>query len=125
MHPLDDTRVIHQHGPHTVLAQCYNVAFRDGTSVGLHPVVRAGVREVFLRAVRVEGLQWLVFDLRHLSAAIEDDILQLQPRDTPGVVLYTLRGLYPSAKAFHAAVAHRWVAQWWHADTAPLFAEAA
>lgn len=125
MHPLDDTRVVHTHGSMSVLAQCYTVPFHDGTSVGLHAVARAGVREVFLRAVRVEGLQWVVFDLRHISAQIEDDILQLQPRDTPGVVLYTLRGLYPSAKAFHASVATRCIAQWWHADVQPLVAEAA
>jgi hypothetical protein len=47
---------------------------------------------------------------------IEDlraDILRLQPRDTPGVVLFTLRALYPTAQAFLAAAVAQAVHTWW------------
>lgn len=113
----EDTRVIGQaatpQGVWLVQAQRHEVMFRDGTACHLHPVARGGVPQTFLRALRHEGLQWVVIDLRHHSAEIEADILRLQPRDTPGVVLFTLRALYPTAQAFLAAAVAQAVHTWW------------
>lgn len=116
MYPLEDTRVMHTHQGWQVLAQRYEVMWRDGSAVHLHPVLRAGVRDTFVRAFLHQGTRWVLTDLRHHGAELEADVLRLQPRDTPGVIFYTLRQAYPTAQAF---VQHAWlhaVASWWHAD---------
>lgn len=137
MFPQQDTRVIAQHArpePAAALAvhaQRYEVMFKNGSSVQLHPVTVAGQKQpdTFLRALQRDGLRWLVFDLRKVlgprhGAGLEEDVLRLLPRDTPGVVFYTLRAAFPAAAAFVTAADACACATWWHADTAPL-AEAA
>lgn len=109
---LQDNRIIARQGPHTVHAQRFEVMFKDGSAVHLHPVSRS-VPEIFLRAVQLEGLRWLVFDLRHLAPCIEADLFRLELRDHPGAVFYTLRHAYPTAAAFTAAAADGAVARWW------------
>lgn len=99
-----DARLIQALGAHTVLAQRHEVMFKDGLAVGLHPVLEAGAPHTYWRAVHAEGLCWLLFDLRHLSTEIEADLKMLKGRDHPGAVFYTLRGLYPTRKAFTQAV---------------------
>jgi hypothetical protein len=115
MYPLEDTRVLHTHQAWQVLAQRYEVMWRDGSAVHLHPVLHQGVPATFVRAMLVAG-HWLLTDVRHHGADIEADILRLQPRDTPGVVFYTLRGAYRTAQAFVAQASLRPVATWPHAD---------
>jgi hypothetical protein len=115
---VHDTRVIQRHGQHQVHAQRFEIMFKDGSTVGLHPVAAQGCPQTFLRALHYEGLRWIVFDLRQLSADMEADILRLQPRDTPGVIFYTLRHRYPTAGAFCAAVLlQQPLASWWHHET--------
>ncbi len=82
-----------------VLAQRHEVMFKDGTAVHLHPVRAAGVQHTFLRAVQC-GDGWQVTDLRSHGPELEDDVLRLQPRDTQGVVFFTLRGAYATRQAF-------------------------
>lgn len=137
MFPTIDTRVIAQYArpepaPGLVVhAQRHEVMFKNGSSVQLHPVTVAGQEQpdTFLRALQREGLRWLVFDLRKVlgprhGACLEEDVLRLLPRDTPGVVFYTLRAVFPQASTFITAADACACATWWHADTAPL-AEAA
>ena len=118
---LQDTRVIHRHGAYQVLAQRFEVMFRDGSTVQLHPVTHTeapGACDTFLRAIHHEGLRWIVFDLRHLSAEVEADILRLLPRDTPGVVFYTLRQSFATAAALLVRVQDCAKAVWWQAEIA-------
>ncbi len=105
LHPFEDTRVMHTVDQHQVLKQRDAIALRDGTTVHLHPVATDGHRLTFHRATATAAGQWHVFDLRHLCAAIEDDMLALPPQDTPGVVLYSLRMHHASSRALHAAIA--------------------
>jgi hypothetical protein len=114
---MQDTRVIQQHGCYQVHAQRFEIMFKDGSTVGLHPVCAEGQPQMFLRAVHYEGLRWLVFDVRRLHPDIEADILRLQPRDTPGVLFYTLRATFPRAAAFGCAVLAEAQATWWAHET--------
>ena len=81
MWPLDDTRVIHTHCAHQVLAQRDPIEFRDWRVLHLHPVAHNGHRTRWLRALRVDGLQWCVFNLRRLAHTIEGIVIR--PRCTP------------------------------------------
>lgn len=119
MHPYQDNRAVQHHGPHTVHAQRFEVMFRDGSAIGLHPVSINGDLQMFLRAVQVDGLQWLVFDVRDYGSDVEADILRLQPRDAHGVVFYTLRLAYPNARAFQASLP-RWARATWWVGAAPV-----
>ena len=133
---LHDTRVIARHAappPAPALqihAQRHEVMFHDGSAVHLHLVTAAAPQpDAFLRALRQEGLRWLVVDLRevlgpHHGAELEKDVLRLLPCDTPGVVFYTLRAAFVHAAAFVTAADACACATWWHADTAPLVAAA-
>jgi hypothetical protein len=109
---LQDNRAIQVHGAFTVHAQRFEVMFRDGSTVVLHPVSRA-TPDAFLRALQLEGLRWLLFDLRHLVPTIEADLFRLDLRDHPGAVFYTLRQAYPNAQAFISAVSDGAFARWW------------
>lgn len=114
-----DDRIIQRHGTHAVLAQRYEIMWRDGSTVYLHPVTVDGAQAAYLRAIHHEGLTWLVIDVRQLAANIEADLMHLPCRDHPGVIFFSLRGAYPNAAAFGDAIARRpAVATWWHADLA-------
>jgi len=114
-----DARVIAQHEGLQVLAQQQEIPFKDRTRLTFHAVAVAGTLQTFLRAISIDGLQWLVFDLRHLSPTIETDVLALDTRDTPGVVLYTLRGQYTGAADFTARAVTQCVTTWWQQHDAP------
>ena len=116
---LQDTRVIAHAPPYTVHAQRCEVMFRCGQAIGLHPVAVDGCMQLFLRALHHEGLCWVVFDLRHLATEIELDLRRLQPRDHPGLVFYTLRGLYHARPQFLAAAQRQALHSWWPLQTAP------
>jgi hypothetical protein len=102
--PPSDPNVVYQWSGLQVLAQRQEVMFRDGSAVHLHPVLVAGQRDMFLRALQCES-RWLATDLRAHGPELEDDVLRLQPRDTPGVVFFTLRSSYACALDFLSAVA--------------------
>lgn len=92
-----------------VLGQRHEVMFRDGTAIGLHPLVWHGVPQICLRALRTAWLpaslldsDWLMLDLRMLLPELESDLIRLEPRDHPGCVFYSLRLAYPTLAAFAA-----------------------
>lgn len=122
---LADTRIIQRHAGLAVHAQRHEVMFKDGTAVGLHPVAAHGEVQMFLRAIHHQGLQWLVFDLRHLAPEIEQDVLRLHKRDTPGVVFYSLRQHYPTAQPCIDRILAQRIASWWHCETDPALQLAA
>ena len=113
-----DTRVIQQHGTHTVHAQRFEVMFHDGLALGLHPVCVGGLQQMFLRATHHEGLRWIVFDVGQLCPQFYTDLLGLHTRDHPGAVFYSLRLRYPTRAAFCAAVVQHALHRWWPHDVA-------
>jgi len=108
---LQDTRIITRHEQLAVHAERHEVMFKDGTSITLHPVSAGVAPQRFLRATRNGGI-WLAFDLRHLAREIEDEVLRLHQRDTPGVVFYTLRRHYATAAACLAGVVAQRITSW-------------
>lgn len=127
---LTDTRVIERNPGNglavQVHAQRHEVMFKNGSAVQLHLVSQPGMHQpdTFLRALQREGLRWMVFDLRKVlgrhGAELETDVLRSLPRDTPGIVFYTLRAVFAHASAFVTAADACACATWWHLDTAPL-----
>lgn len=99
---LVDTTVIHTHGSYAVLAECQPVLFKDWTMAALHRVRHTGLDMMFLRAFLLRDQQWLIVDLRAMARSLTVDIPELPPRDTDGLVLYTLRRDYPSIDDFQA-----------------------
>lgn len=89
----------------TVLPARHEILWRNGTAVGLHPVQRDGVPELYLRALA--GTPIIVIDLRRLAPGIEQDLAQAAPRDRVGIVFYTLRHRFDGAQAFHEAALER------------------
>lgn len=78
----------------------------DGTLHRLHFVREHGLRDRYLRALRLaDEKSFTVFDLRHLSRSLGSEIPGYLERDVPGLVKYTLRPLFPNAQAFIVAVA--------------------
>jgi len=111
-----DHRVVARTDGWVVLAQRHEVMFRDGHAVHLHPIAHQALPQQpdpMLRALQVDGLRWLVVDLRKLSAEIEDDLRRLEPRDSFGVVWFTLHGAFATRSAFLAAVHQLHTAAWW------------
>lgn len=86
--------------PHRVLPARHEIMWRDGTAIGVHPVEVAGVPCRFLRAVPGPDLQPVVIDLRRLVPGIDQDLATAPERDRPGVVFYSLRHRYRSARDF-------------------------
>lgn len=99
---LPDTTVIHTHGTFAVIAECQPVLFKDWTMVALHRVQHSAMDSMFLRAFLLRDVQWLVFDLRAVARSLTVEIPQFPPRDTDGLVLYTLRREFPSVDDFQA-----------------------
>lgn len=109
---LTDTKVIQRHEGHQVLAQRYEVEWKDGSSVWLHALGVCGIEDPFLRAIQHQPNHWIVVDLRDLARSLEADIKRLRRQDAIGVVFYTLRLGYASAAAFLAAAIERNKAAW-------------
>jgi hypothetical protein len=119
---LHDSRVIQRTAQFEVQAQRYEVMFKDGSAMQLHPVCHAAtptVPDTFLRAVHCDGLVWVVFDLAKVGGReLETDIRSHLPRDTPGLVFYSLRAQFPNTRAFTNAMQAQRVAQWWDSEQA-------
>lgn len=113
-----DNRIIASHDGWHVLAQRCEIMFRDGTVVYLHPVLQGDATMPMHRAVHHEGMRWLVLDLRHHSAHVQDFLQSAPARDAPGIVFYAMRNIYPTARAFTDRLALTHVHAWWQAPSA-------
>lgn len=82
----------------TIAPARHEIMWRDGSTVGVHPVLRDGVPELYLRAL--PGQPAIVIDLRRVAPGIEQDMAPAPQRDRPGIVFYTLRHRYRSAEHF-------------------------
>jgi hypothetical protein len=119
---MTDTRIIQHHAGLDVHAQRYEVMFKDGSAIGMHPVSALGVPQLYLRATQQEGLWWLVVDLHHLCPALEGEAKRLPGRDMVGLVFYSLRQEFPTANAFTTALERHRLARWFRHETQALAA---
>jgi hypothetical protein len=87
----------------TISPARHEIMWRDGSAIGVHPVQRDGVPEIYLRAVHGPDLRPVVIDLRRVAPGIDHDLATAPQRDRIGIVFFTLRHRYPSAGAFRAA----------------------
>ena len=88
-----------------VRTSMHEVMLADGSLHRMHAVLDLGVPAQYLRALQLsDGATYAVFDLRHLSRALGADLCTCAARDMPGIVTYTLRPLFPNAKALRVAV---------------------
>ena len=117
---LADTRILCRDGAFTVLHERQPIIFPDRSGAYLHRVRRNGVDETYLRAMPYEGVHWCVFDLRQVAPTIGEDFRLLLGRDHPGVILYTLRSLFPTNAEFIALAFKNFVHVWTAADAEPL-----
>lgn len=86
----------------TIAPARHEIMWRDGTAIGVHPVLRDGVPEPYLRAVPGPDLQPVVVDLRRVAPSLAADMPAAPERDRVGLVFYTLRHRFGSAREFHA-----------------------
>lgn len=103
---LNDARVIGTLGPYGVRAGMHEVHLRDDSLHRLHLVQHKGERSMHLCALQLaDGQTYSVFDLRDLAPGLHAEIPTYLERDVPGLVKYTLRGLYPTGQLLRAAIA--------------------
>lgn len=103
--------------PYQVQPACHEIMFRDGSTVGLHPVCVLDSQgrahhDMFLRALAGSPLHWLVIDLRDLAPDLDADMRAHLALDLPGLVYYTLRHRYGRAALFEAAARTSAKAAW-------------
>lgn len=102
---LNDTNVISAPaGRYDVQGQRFEILFGDGSTIGLHPVLRDGSQQMFLRALRHGACSLIVFDLRDVCKELDAEIRKTHERDVPGLVFYTLRQKFCSAAACSASM---------------------
>lgn len=99
-----------QHAPAAIgrwrLGSIHEVPLRDGTVQRLVQLHERGTPSPHLRALALPGHTRLqVFDVRRLARTLAAELPAAPARDVPGLVHYTLRGIYPTASALHQAVA--------------------
>lgn len=109
---LADTKIIQRHNGHQVMAQRYEIMFRDCSAIGLHAVYDCGVEHRFLRAIEHQPLHWIVIDLRDLAPDLARDLPALPKRDAIGCVFHQLRADYASSAAFLRSALMHFRAAW-------------
>lgn len=93
---LADTAIVGCLNDLTIERARHEVQLRDGSLHCMHRVQRHGGRSRYLRALQLmDGHTVAVFDLCRLSRALVAEIPRHFERDIPGLIAYTLRGLYP------------------------------
>lgn len=114
---LTDTRIIARQsasaGAIEVLGQRFEIMFKDGTAVHLHPVQAHGRPLPMLRALEIGGGQLALFDLTRLVGRLEGELRTCSRIDVPGLVFYSLRHAYPTAALFVADVDRHACGRWW------------
>lgn len=86
-----------------VAATCYEIMFRDGSSIGLHQVWHAGAPALLLRALRF-AQSLIVFDLANVHRELANELPMAATRDVPGLVFYSLRTKFANADQLVAHV---------------------
>lgn len=108
---VPDARIIARAGAHEILGQRHEVMFNDGTAVGLHPINRAGVPQVTLRALATDAGGFLLFDVGALMRALDHDLRICHDRDRVGMVFFAARRAFRTKRDFVLAVRARSLAE--------------
>lgn len=108
-----DPEIIATRDGFDVIADVYTITWPDGSSVELHRVLAYGYPETFLRAMRTDSAEWLIFDARQVTSVdLERDIKALPLRDHPGAVAHHLRWAHIDAAAACMAMAAKATLRW-------------
>jgi hypothetical protein len=94
-----------------VLSLRHEVAWPDGSRIGIHPVRQHCADAQFLRALHLDGY-WLLFDLRQHAPQLAADLPTAPTRDKPGTVMYALRAAFHNDAGFLASVQAKTLAKW-------------
>jgi hypothetical protein len=90
-----------------VTSQRFEIMFKDGTALGLHRVWQNGAPVTLLRALR-QGSMLIVFDLAKIVPALGEELPKCPERDVSGLVFYTLRQRFKTARdCIEAVVANQ------------------
>lgn len=107
-----DHRILLRHGGTEVLVQAWPVTWPDGTALALHPVRLNGLDSLFHRALQLHDGTWIVFDVRKLWRALDEELRLMPARDVPGVVRYTLQFTFGTAEAVCKIASENAVMHW-------------
>lgn len=114
---LIDTRIIARQsaaaGAMEVLAERHEVIFGDGLAVQLHPVQAHELPMLTLRAMETPNGSLQLIDLVKLVRSLDAEMRTTQAIDIPGLVFYTLRGVFKTGAQFLAAVERNACGTWW------------
>ncbi len=91
-----DTRVLARAGRFEALAERQTIRLRNDDSITIHLVREHGHDAMFLRALDIGNTRLVVFDLRNVCPSLRE-IVDHHPHDVPGVIKFTLRGVFHSA----------------------------
>lgn len=119
---LTDTRIIArqsaQAGAIEVIAQRHEVMLMDCQSVWMHHCMAHGMPMLDHRALQAPDGRLLLVPLDRLAKGLELAVRQSPVRDVPGVILYTLRGLYAKRDALVAVASRVATGCWWPTEGA-------
>lgn len=120
---LTDTRIIArqsaQAGAIEVIAQRHEVMLMDCQPLWMHHCMAHGLPLHDQRALQAPDGRLLLVQLDRLAKGLELAVRQSPVRDVPGVILYTLRGLYPKRDTLLAVATRVATGTWWPVDGAP------
>lgn len=113
IHHTSDARIIGTLHGFTVEQAKHEVDLHDGSINAFHFVIDPRdpePRSRWLRALALPDGTTAIFDLRRIARSLATDLPGYTFRDQPGLIKYTLRPLYATAAALHAAVRDGWIA---------------
>lgn len=93
--PFND-RVVASAGRYQAVHDQQNILLPDNQAIAIHRVRVDGVEDIYYRAVAHGDFIMVVFDLRDLAPSLWT-LYDTPTTDIPGVILFTLRGIYPTA----------------------------
>lgn len=103
--PISGARIVGALGPYLVEAAHHELDLRDHSLHRLHHVRHRGLRSKCLRALQLEDKRtYSVFDITALATPLREDLCGTADRDVPGLVKFTLRGIYPTGHAMRRVV---------------------
>lgn len=102
-----DSPLVHQGVRGDIHAETQAITFADGSTIALHHVSTHGVWAPALRAMADGPGRWLLLDMRDIAPRLADDLRLAHERDKPGLLLFHLRALFPTARLFELTAGMR------------------
>lgn len=109
MHTQTAESTLHRQAGFEITAEKQTIVFVDHSSLTLHTVLHNGVPSLYWRAAFIGPGMWQRFDVRHAAPELHAELPLAYDRDVPGLIAYSLRYGYPSARALLAQIeAPKW-----------------